>query len=151
MKFGSKRIVCGAIGGAAVWLLSVAFVGGQAPQTGAPTAAQGQMRAEQVFKNVTVLRGIPVDEFMGTMGFFSSARLFVRRLSYGFIQRLGELREGREPPQDDGPSDGHDDAGHQQAVLRRPAGGHVLQLPSRPQPAEGDCEPQHPVRHAAAR
>jgi hypothetical protein len=73
MTFGSRRIVCGAVGTAAVWLLSVAFVGGQAPQTGAPTAAQNQMAAERVFKNVTVLRGIPVDEFMGTMGVFSAA------------------------------------------------------------------------------
>jgi outer membrane lipoprotein-sorting protein len=31
------------------------------------------MAAERVFKNVTVLRGIPVDEFMGTMGVFSAA------------------------------------------------------------------------------
>src|SRR5215813_12581287 len=29
--------------------------------------------AEEVFKNVRVLRGIPVDEFMGTMGIFSAA------------------------------------------------------------------------------
>ena len=29
--------------------------------------------AEEVFKNVRVLRGIPVDEFMGTMGVFSAA------------------------------------------------------------------------------
>ena len=29
--------------------------------------------AEEVFKNVQVLKGIPVDEFMGTMGFFSAA------------------------------------------------------------------------------
>jgi len=28
---------------------------------------------EEVFKNVQVLRGIPVDEFMGTMGFFAAA------------------------------------------------------------------------------
>ena len=27
--------------------------------------------AEEVFKNIQVLKGIPVDEFMGTMGFFS--------------------------------------------------------------------------------
>jgi len=73
MSFGSKRVVCGAVGTAAVWLLSVAYVAGQAPQTGAPTAAQSQMAAERVFKNVTVLKGIPVDEFMGTMGVFSAA------------------------------------------------------------------------------
>jgi hypothetical protein len=29
--------------------------------------------AEQVFKNIQVLRGIPVDEFMGTMGVFSAS------------------------------------------------------------------------------
>jgi hypothetical protein len=29
--------------------------------------------AEQVFTNVRVMRGIPVDEFMGTMGFFSAS------------------------------------------------------------------------------
>ena len=29
--------------------------------------------AEQVFKNVQVLKGIPVNEFMGTMGVFSAA------------------------------------------------------------------------------
>src|SRR5688572_1625966 len=73
MTFGSRRIAFGAIGTAAVWLLSVTLVGGQAAQTGAPTAAQSQMAAEQVFKNVTVLKGIPVDEFMGTMGVFSAA------------------------------------------------------------------------------
>ena len=33
----------------------------EAPQTGAPAAAQSQMAADQVFKNVTALRGIPVD------------------------------------------------------------------------------------------
>ena len=29
--------------------------------------------SEQAFKNVTVLKGIPVDEFMNTMGFISAA------------------------------------------------------------------------------
>jgi len=29
--------------------------------------------SEQAFKNITVLKGIPVDEFMGTMGLFSAA------------------------------------------------------------------------------
>jgi outer membrane lipoprotein-sorting protein len=72
MKVGSMRVMCGAMGTAAVWLLSVALVGGQAP-AGPPTAAQNQMAAERVFKNVTALRGIPVDEFMGTMGVFSAA------------------------------------------------------------------------------
>jgi len=68
MTFGSRRMVGGAAAAAAVWVLSIAFVAGQAP---AP--AQNQMLAENVFKNITELRGIPVDEFMGTMGVFSAA------------------------------------------------------------------------------
>lgn len=71
MRYGSGRVY-GVLGTAAVWLLSVAIVGGQAaPAQNA--ARQNQMLAENVFKNVTVLRGIPVDEFMGTMGVFSAA------------------------------------------------------------------------------
>jgi outer membrane lipoprotein-sorting protein len=73
MRLGSGRIVCGAVGTTAVWLLSVVLVAGQAPQAGAPNAAQSQMAADRVFRNVTVLKGIPVDEFMGTMGVFSAA------------------------------------------------------------------------------
>ena len=64
MNRGSKRTILGATAG---WLLSVVFLGGQT----AP--AQTPPMAEQVFKNVQVLRGIPVDEFMGTMGFFSAS------------------------------------------------------------------------------
>lgn len=37
------------------------------------TLAQTVQMAEDVFKDVRMLRGIPVDEFMETMGFFSSA------------------------------------------------------------------------------
>ena len=36
-------------------------------------APEKPLLAEQVFKNVQVLKGIPVNEFMGTMGFFSAA------------------------------------------------------------------------------
>src|SRR5258708_39345603 len=36
--------------------------------------AQNQkLMSEQAFKNIQVLKGIPVDEFMGTMGLFSAA------------------------------------------------------------------------------
>lgn len=49
-----------------VWAASVALVAGQAPQPAV------QM-SDQVFKNVQILKGIPVDEFMGTMGLFSAA------------------------------------------------------------------------------
>jgi len=51
-----------------VWLLSVvAWAGGQAGPERKPPMA------EEVFKNVQLLKGIPVDEFMGTMGFFSAS------------------------------------------------------------------------------
>ena len=54
-----------------VWMWGAAFIGAQTAPT--PNQAQSQMLAENVFKNVTVLRGIPVAEFMGTMGVFSAA------------------------------------------------------------------------------
>jgi photosynthetic reaction center cytochrome c subunit len=50
----------------ALWLSSVVLTRGQTAPTGPPMA-------EQVFKNVQVLKGIPVNEFMGTMGVFSAA------------------------------------------------------------------------------
>src|SRR5436190_2198276 len=50
------------------WLLSAAWASGQASEK--PPSA---MLAENVFKNVQVLKGIPVDQFMGTMGFFSAS------------------------------------------------------------------------------
>jgi len=71
MKFLSRRMVCGVSGTAAVWLLSVALVGGQAAP--AQNAARNQMLSEEYFENVTVLTGITVDQFMGTMGVFSAA------------------------------------------------------------------------------
>jgi hypothetical protein len=52
-------------------LLCVAALGGVVMAGG--QAAQPSPMAEQVFKNIQVLKGIPVDEFMGTMGVFSSA------------------------------------------------------------------------------
>jgi hypothetical protein len=39
----------------------------------AQTVAEKQPLAEEVFKNVQLLKGIPVSEFMGTMGFFSAS------------------------------------------------------------------------------
>jgi photosynthetic reaction center cytochrome c subunit len=40
---------------------------------GQAAAPQGSQMADTAFKNVTALKGIPVDEFMGTMGLFSAA------------------------------------------------------------------------------
>jgi outer membrane lipoprotein-sorting protein len=50
----------------ALWLLNTPSAAGQA-------APAKQLMSEQAFKNVTVLKGIPVDEFMDTMGFISAA------------------------------------------------------------------------------
>jgi hypothetical protein len=50
----------------AVWLLNIASAAGQA-------APAKQLMSEQAFKNVTVLKGIPVDEFMETMGFIAAS------------------------------------------------------------------------------
>ena len=52
-----------------VCLLGVVLAAGQ----GAP--AQNQQMAEQVYLNVQVLKGIPVDQFNDTMGMFSAALL----------------------------------------------------------------------------
>src|SRR5499425_2629081 len=39
----------------------------------AQQTAQKPLMAEEVFKNVQILKGIPVNQFMDTMGFFSAA------------------------------------------------------------------------------
>jgi photosynthetic reaction center cytochrome c subunit len=67
MKLGSRRTIIVATGTAGARLVGVALAIGQAGPGPRP-----QM-AEEVFKNVQVLKGIPVDEFMGTMGVFSAA------------------------------------------------------------------------------
>src|SRR5258706_14810143 len=64
MTFLSRRPSLAIAVGIIVWVTSVAVTVGQAPQP---------QLSDQVFKNVQVLKGIPVDEFMGTMGLFSAA------------------------------------------------------------------------------
>jgi photosynthetic reaction center cytochrome c subunit len=59
MKLGGMAAI-------AVWVLHIAPAAGQ-------TAPAKQLMSEQAFKNVTVLKGIPVDEFMDTMGFISAS------------------------------------------------------------------------------
>ena len=66
MKLGSKRIIVAVVTSAVSLFGAVCAIGQTAP-------AQKPQMAEEVFKNVQVLRGIPVDEFMATMGFFSAA------------------------------------------------------------------------------
>ena len=78
MKLASRSTILRALGtralGAAVGcLLGIAVAGGQARPASQPAPAGKPQMAEDVFKNVQVLRGIPVDEFMSTMGFFAAA------------------------------------------------------------------------------
>jgi Photosynthetic reaction centre cytochrome C subunit len=67
MRFGSGRTILSATGILVGCLVTTGLITGQAAQETKP-----QM-AEEVFKNVTVLKGIPVDEFMSTMGMFAAA------------------------------------------------------------------------------
>ena len=66
MNLGSTTPALGAMATIALWLLNTASASGQ-------VAPAKQLMSEQAFKNVTVLKGIPVDEFMNTMGFISAS------------------------------------------------------------------------------
>jgi photosynthetic reaction center cytochrome c subunit len=66
MKLGSRPGALGAMATVALCLLNIASANGQAPPA-------KQLMSEQAFKNVTVLKGIPVDEFMDTMGFIAAS------------------------------------------------------------------------------
>src|SRR5579862_4737752 len=63
---GDRPLLPGATATIAFCLLNLAPAFGQA-------APPKQLMSEQAFKNVTVLKGIPVDEFMDTMGFISAS------------------------------------------------------------------------------
>ncbi len=78
MGLGSRRMVLGAAGTVCFCMLAAVFAIGRAPS---PPLVRGQntrgetkpILAEQAFKNVQLLKGIPVDNFMQTMGFFAAA------------------------------------------------------------------------------
>ena len=55
------------------WLSTLIPFEGVAFAQGAAQAPARQQMSEVAFKNIQVLKGIPVDEFMGTMGLFSAA------------------------------------------------------------------------------
>jgi hypothetical protein len=75
MNIRSKRLI--AIGALAICIAAppLALKLRAQAQTSAPgsTAAPRPQMSDQAFRNVQVLKGIPVDEFMGTMGLFSAA------------------------------------------------------------------------------
>jgi outer membrane lipoprotein-sorting protein len=70
-RLGLQRLFARAfyagLGAVAACLLGIAPASGQAAQPEKPPMA------DQVFKNIQVLKGLSVDEFMGTMGFISAS------------------------------------------------------------------------------
>src|SRR5580704_12116412 len=70
MRFGSTRAIRYTTGTMILCLLGTTCARSQAVKTGTD---QKPKMSEEAFKNVQVLRGIPVNEFMGTMGFFSAS------------------------------------------------------------------------------
>ncbi len=69
MTVGCKRAMFGTSVFVLVGLLGLVSVAGQAAQ-------EPQPMAENVFKNIQVLKGIPADEFMDTMGMFASSLIY---------------------------------------------------------------------------
>jgi photosynthetic reaction center cytochrome c subunit len=67
MNLWSKRLILAVGGMTVVWLVGTSVASGQTAPSAKPQLA------EDAFKNVQVLRGIPVDDFMGTMGIMSAA------------------------------------------------------------------------------
>src|SRR6266550_3437965 len=82
MKLFPKGLIFVASALTTAWLVSLAVATGAMPtlhaqqptsaEVAAATPATPQM-SDKVFKNVQVLKGIPVDEFMGTMGVFTTS------------------------------------------------------------------------------
>jgi photosynthetic reaction center cytochrome c subunit len=65
MKLGSSRAILAA--------LPIAYLLGITPARSQAAPQQKPQMADEVFKNVQVLRGLTVNEFMGTMGFIAAS------------------------------------------------------------------------------
>jgi photosynthetic reaction center cytochrome c subunit len=70
MKIEFARAIRCAAGIAILCLLTIT---GAYSQAAKPGTDSNQQMSQDAFKNIQVLRGIPVNEFMGTMGFFSAS------------------------------------------------------------------------------
>src|SRR5438093_5202132 len=85
MKLASSRIVFGVLTTGMTCLVAVVTASSQQTrqqtlqeaqalaQKIAQQTAQKPLMAEEVFKNVQILKGIPVNQFMDTMGFFAAS------------------------------------------------------------------------------
>ena len=67
MNFMRRGAILGAVGIVIVGRAGLVYTGSQAAQTMRP-----QM-SEEAFKDIRILKGIPVDEFMDVMGMFSAS------------------------------------------------------------------------------
>src|ERR1043165_6683622 len=65
MKAGIKIVWSAVAMAVALWAASVGIAAAQ--------QADAVPMSDTFFKNVQILKGIPVDEFMGTMGFFAAS------------------------------------------------------------------------------
>ena len=70
---GIRREVLGALALAGMCLMLVAAAHGQAGQAAPAASGTKPVMSDQFFKNVQVLKGIPVDQFLGTMGFIAAS------------------------------------------------------------------------------
>ena len=76
VELGWKRWILGAVRIGVACLAGAALVQGQAtpPQAADKSATEEKAPiSDQFFKNVQVLKGIPVDQFLGTMGFIAAS------------------------------------------------------------------------------
>jgi photosynthetic reaction center cytochrome c subunit len=75
VRLVSNRLILNVFGAAVICLVSgsMTLAHGQAARGGQAAPGARPLMAEDVFKNVQVLRGISVAEFMGTMGFISAS------------------------------------------------------------------------------
>ena len=80
MSLRSRRTVFGVavlLNVAVLGMVAAVSVRAAAPaQAGQAAAQPAQPMSEQVFKDIQVLKGIPADEFMDTMGMFASSLLY---------------------------------------------------------------------------
>ena len=101
MKFGARRNGIRVMEAAIVGLMGMASALGQAgPQRLAAVDPEAKpLMAEQVFKNVQLLKGISVKEFMETMGFFAAATNKTCTTCHGDESAGSWERYADDPPQ----------------------------------------------------
>lgn len=86
MQFKPRIAIVRLIGPVALALMSLASASGRVEPPTLPRAAIAAkpLKAEQVFKNVQVLKGISVKEFLETMGFFAASTPFSCGTCHGY-------------------------------------------------------------------